>query len=43
MKRRTREQWQELLVQQEAIGLSAAAFGQQNDWCPTYFSLRRTQ
>jgi hypothetical protein len=43
MKKRTREQWQELLVQQEASGLSAAAFCQQHDLCPKYFSLRRKQ
>lgn len=43
MKKRTREQWQELFVQQEASGLSAAAFCQEHDLCPKYFSLRRKQ
>src|SRR5690606_30471344 len=43
MKRRTKEQWQELFAQHDTSGVSAAEFCQQNDLCPKYFSLRRKQ
>lgn len=41
MKRRSKEQWQELFAQQDTSGLSAAAFCEQHGLCPRYFSLRR--
>lgn len=43
MKRRTKEQWQELFAQHDTSGVSAAEFCQHNDLCPKYFSLRRKQ
>ncbi len=43
MKRRTKEQWQELFAQHDTSGVSAAEFCQRNDLCPKYFSLRRKQ
>lgn len=43
MKRRSNEQWRELFSQHNTSGLSAAAFCQQHDLCPKYFSLRRKQ
>lgn len=43
MKRRTKEQWQELFAQHDTSGVSAAEFCQQHDLCPKYFSLRRKQ
>lgn len=43
MKKRTKEQWQELFALHDISGVSAAEFCQQNDLCPKYFSLRRKQ
>lgn len=43
MKKRSNEQWQEFFSQHDTSGLSAAAFCQQHDLCPKYFSLRRKQ
>lgn len=43
MKKRSNEQWRELFAQHDTSGLSAAAFCQQHDLCPKYFSLRRKQ
>ncbi len=43
MKRRTKEQWQELFAQHDTSDVLAAEFCQQNDLCPKYFSVRRKQ
>lgn len=43
MKRRSHDEWRVLFAGQEASGLSAAEFCQQNDLCPKHFSLRRKQ
>ncbi|RDH42209.1 IS66 family insertion sequence element accessory protein TnpA [Zooshikella ganghwensis] len=43
MKKRTAEEWQSLLDQQAASGLSAAAFCREHKLCPKYFSLRKRQ
>ena len=43
MKKRTAEEWESLLDQQAASGLSAAAFCREHKLCPKYFSLRKRQ
>jgi hypothetical protein len=43
MKKRTRPEWLALFESHKQSGLSAAAFCQQNDVCPRYFSLRKKQ
>ena len=43
MKKRTRDQWQELFTQHNTSGVSAAEFCKQHNLCPKYFSLRRKQ
>lgn len=41
MHKRTREEWQALLAEHAASGLSARQFCVQHRLCPKYFSLRR--
>lgn len=43
MTRRTREQWQQLIAEQQASGLSASAFCRERQINPKYFSLRKQQ
>ena len=43
MTRRTQAQWRELFREQDASGLSPAAFCRARALCPKYFSLRRRQ
>ncbi len=43
MKKRTKEQWQELFALHDTNGVSAAEFCKQHNLCPKYFSLRRKQ
>lgn len=43
MTRRSQAQWRELFREQDASGLSAAAFCREQQVCPKYFSLRRRQ
>jgi hypothetical protein len=43
MTRRSQAQWRELIREQAASGLDAAAFCQARGVCPKYFSLRRRQ
>lgn len=43
MKRRTREEWQALFVEQTVSGLSAQQFCEQRGMCSKYFSLRKQQ
>ena len=43
MKRRSKEDWQELILRQAESGLSAQQFCRDNDVCPKYFSIRKKQ
>lgn len=43
MKRRSKEDWQELILRQTESGLSAQQFCRDNDVCPKYFSIRKKQ
>ena len=43
MTRRTQAQWRALFREQDASGLTVAAFCREQQLCPTYFSLRRRQ
>lgn len=43
MKRRSKEDWQELILHQVESGLSAQQFCRDNDVCPKYFSIRKKQ
>lgn len=43
MKRRSKEEWQELIFRQAESGLSAQQFCRDNDVCPKYFSIRKKQ
>jgi hypothetical protein len=43
MKRRSKEEWQELIWRQAESGLSAQQFCRGNDVCPKYFSIRKKQ
>ena len=43
MKRRSKEDWQELILRQAERGLSAQQFCRDNDVCPKYFSIRKKQ
>ena len=43
MQKRSREQWQALLVEQVASGLSAPQFCRDKKLCARYFSLRKKQ
>ncbi len=43
MTRRSKEQWRELIADQQSSGLSAAAYCRQYDINPKYFSTRKTQ
>jgi hypothetical protein len=43
MKRRSKEEWQELILHQAESGLSAQQFCRDNDVCPKYFSIRKKQ
>ena len=43
MQKRSREQWQALLVEQVASGLSAQQFCRDKKLCARYFSLRKKQ
>lgn len=39
--RRSKEDWQELILRQTKSGLSAQQFCRDNDVCPKYFSIRK--
>lgn len=41
--RRSKEEWQELILRQAESGLSAQQFCRNNDVCPKYFSIRKKQ
>ena len=41
--RRSKEEWQELILRQTNSGLSAQQFCRDNDVCPKYFSIRKKQ
>ena len=43
MARRTPEQWQALVAEHQASGLTQAEFCKQQSLCPKYFSQRRRQ
>lgn len=43
MVRRSQAQWRELIREQEASGLNAAAFCHERGICTNYFNLRRRQ
>ncbi len=43
MKRRSKSEWQELILRQAESGLSAQQFCRDNDVCPKYFSIRKKQ
>ena len=43
MKRRRKEEWQELILRQAESGLSAQQFCRNHDVCPKYFSIRKKQ
>ena len=43
MKRRSKEDWQELILRQVESGLSAQQFCRDNNVCPKYFSIRKKQ
>ncbi len=43
MKRRSKEEWQELILRQAESGLSAQQFCRHHDVCPKYFSIRKKQ
>ncbi|WP_290581022.1 IS66 family insertion sequence element accessory protein TnpA [Ketobacter sp.] len=43
MKKRTQEQWLELIQQQQASGQTQAQFCREHSVCPRYFSLRKKQ
>lgn len=43
MKRRSKEEWQELILRQVESGLSAQQFCRNHDVCPKYFSIRKKQ
>lgn len=43
MKRRSKLEWQELILRQAESGLSAQQFCRNNDVCPKYFSIRKKQ
>jgi hypothetical protein len=43
MKRRNKEEWQELILRQADSGLSAQQFCRNHDVCPKYFSIRKKQ
>jgi transposase-like protein len=43
MKKRTKEQWLELIQQQQASGQTQAQYCREHDVCPRYFSLRKKQ
>jgi hypothetical protein len=43
MKRRSKEEWQELILRQTESGLSAQQFCRDNNVCPKYFSIRKKQ
>lgn len=43
MKRRNKEEWQELILRQAESGLSAQQFCRNHDVCPKYFSIRKKQ
>lgn len=43
MKRRSKEDWQELILRQAESGLSAQQFCRNHDVCPKYFSIRKKQ
>lgn len=43
MKRRSKEEWQKLILRQTESGLSAQQFCRNNDVCPKYFSIRKKQ
>ena len=43
MKRRNKEEWQELILRQTESGLSAQQFCRDNNVCPKYFSIRKKQ
>ncbi len=43
MKRRSKEEWQELILRQAESGLSAQQFCRNHDVCPKYFSIRKKQ
>jgi hypothetical protein len=43
MKRRSKSEWQELILHQAESGLSAQQFCRDNDVCPKYFSIRKKQ
>lgn len=43
MKRRSKEDWQELIFRQAESGLSAQQFCRNHDVCPKYFSIRKKQ
>jgi hypothetical protein len=41
--RRSKEDWQELILRQAESGLSAQQFCRHHDVCPKYFSIRKKQ
>jgi hypothetical protein len=41
--RRSKEDWQELILRQAESGLSAQQFCRDNNVCPKYFSIRKKQ
>lgn len=43
MRRRSKEDWQELILRQAESGLSAQQFCRNHDVCPKYFSIRKKQ
>lgn len=43
MKRRSKEDWQELILRQAESDLSAQQFCRNHDVCPKYFSIRKKQ
>jgi hypothetical protein len=43
MRRRSKEDWQELILRQVESGLSAQQFCRNHDVCPKYFSIRKKQ
>lgn len=43
MKRRSKEDWQALILRQTESGLSAQQFCRNHDVCPKYFSIRKKQ